>query len=214
MGNVVQTLGLAVWGDDAHADTKIALMERLHWPQSQDRRRFERKPHAAPSAPSERLHFRTAVEAGREAFVAAIAEVTRGTLDQALREDAERQGLPTAAERHWQDLTLQDDRIERYELAFDAAGALVGLIAPTCHGETGIIGYIGVVPDKRGHGYVRDLLARGVATLEATEPGLTRIVADIDVGNAPMAQALQATGFFPTRTERRFVAPGGSHASS
>lgn len=205
MGEAVKTLGVAVWADDPHAEAKTGLMQALGWPLSQDRRRYERRAHADAGGAPSRLRFRSAETVGREAFVSAVAEATRGTLDQALADDVERLGLQTAAERHWEDLTHMDGRTARYELAYDAADALVGLIVPHCHGgEMGIIGYIGVVPAQRGHGYVRDLLRRGVETLEATEPSLTHIVADIDAVNAPMAQALDATGFTHTRTERRY----------
>jgi RimJ/RimL family protein N-acetyltransferase len=205
MGEAVKTLGVAVWDDDPHADAKTALMQALGWPMSQDRRRYERKAHSPADDAPARLRFRSADGVGRETFVAAIAEVTQGTLDQALADDVDRLGLQTAAERHWEDLTHMDGRTARYELAYDADDALVGLIVPHCHGgEMGIIGYIGVVPPQRGHGYVRDLLRRGVETLTATEPDLTRIVADIDAGNAPMAQAFAATGFTLTRAERRY----------
>jgi RimJ/RimL family protein N-acetyltransferase len=205
MGDAVKTLGVAVWADDPHAEAKTALMQALGWPMAQDRRRYERQAHANTEGAPARLRFRSADAVGREAFVAAIAEVTRGTLDQALADDVERLGLQTAAERHWQDLTHMDGRTARYELAYDTDDALVGLIVPHCHGgEMGIIGYIGVVPPQRGHGYVRDLLCRAVETLEATEPALTRIIADIDAGNAPMARALEATGFTLTRAERRY----------
>lgn len=205
MGDAIKTLGVAVWADDPHARAKTALMQALGWPLSQDRRRFERRAHAHSGDAPARLRFRSADAVGREAFIAAIAEVTRGTLDQALADDVDRLGLQTAAEQHWEDLIHMDGRMARYELAYDVTDALVGLIVPQCHGgEMGIIGYIGVVPAQRGHGYVRDLLRRGVEIIEATEPALTHIVADIDAGNTPMAQALEATGFTPTRAERRY----------
>lgn len=205
MGEAVKTLGVAVWADDPHADAKTALMQALGWPMSQDRRRYERPAHAPADDSPARLRFRSADGVGQETFVAAIAEVTQGTRDQALADDVARLGLQTAAERHWEDLTHMDGRTARYELAYDTDDSLVGLIVPHCHGsEMGIIGYIGVVPAQRGHGYVRDLLRRGVETLEAAEPALKHVVADIDAGNAPMARALAATGFTLTRTERRY----------
>lgn len=61
------------------------------------------------------------------------------------------------------------------------------------------IGYIGVVPDQRGHGYSMDLLAQGTRTLIAE--GAKRIIADTDLDNTPMANAFLSMGYrqFATR---------------
>src|SRR5947207_1973842 len=51
--------------------------------------------------------------------------------------------------------------------------SLVGLVMPTNSLTAGTIGYIGVVPEQRGHGYSHDLLVHGTATLQAA--GITMI---------------------------------------
>ena len=64
------------------------------------------------------------------------------------------------------------------------------------------IGYIGVVPERRGRGYVNDLLARGTETLLRVGNGQV-LRADTDVDNAPMAAAFERAGYrrFATRRE-------------
>jgi RimJ/RimL family protein N-acetyltransferase len=89
-----------------------------------------------------------------------------------------------------------------WELAFDRDDDLIGLIMPTGAPSFVTIGYIGVVPEQRGHGHVNDLLARGTATLRRIAAD-TIIRADTDVSNAPMAAAFERAGYsrFATRRE-------------
>ena len=89
-----------------------------------------------------------------------------------------------------------------WELAYDADDNLVGLVMPARSPTFLTIGYIGIVPEQRGHGYVNDLLARGTATLRAAS-GDDAIRADTDLDNAPMAAAFERAGYrrFATRRE-------------
>jgi hypothetical protein len=56
------------------------------------------------------------------------------------------------------------------------------------------IGYIGVVPEQRGRGYVDELLAEMAWTLADLAPG-EEVGADTDFGNVPMAKAFVRAGF-------------------
>ena len=90
-----------------------------------------------------------------------------------------------------------------WELAYAPDGDLVGLLMPAEVPAAGTIGYIGVVPEHRGRGYVDGLLARATAALHSAS--LERIVADTDLANAPMAAAFDRAGYtrFATRREYR-----------
>ncbi len=88
-----------------------------------------------------------------------------------------------------------------WELAFDG-GDLVGLVMPTVAPSFGTIGYVGVVPEQRGHGYVNDLLARGTRTLLGTGASVLR--ADADLDNAPMAAAFIRAGWQSIGTRNEF----------
>ena len=56
-----------------------------------------------------------------------------------------------------------------------------------------MVGYLGVVPEHRGRGYVDDLLAE--ITRSHAERGVQRIVADTDAGNVSMARAFERAGY-------------------
>ena len=59
------------------------------------------------------------------------------------------------------------------------------------------IGYIGVVPEQRGRGYVDDLLAEMMWMLSELAPG-EEVGADTDFANVPMAAAFARAGFRTT----------------
>src|SRR5262245_21416230 len=177
---------------------RIALLERSGFALARETRRFEwRNVHEVAGLTLgrtfERLTFRTFEEVGADAFVAAIARVTTGTLDRRLREQQERLG-PAGAARALLDL-VQALGYEPgwWQLAYTATDELVGLIMPAKGVDTAFIGYIGVTPEQRGHGYGGELLARATALLQTS--GVTRIVADTDTGNAPMADAFRRVGY-------------------
>ncbi|MDF5723365.1 MAG: hypothetical protein PUP91_23415 [Rhizonema sp. PD37] len=54
---------------------------------------------------------------------------------------------------------------EWWQLAYTQDGSLVGLIMPVENDIGPTIGYIGVISEYRGQGYVNDLLAQGTLTL-------------------------------------------------
>jgi RimJ/RimL family protein N-acetyltransferase len=72
-------------------------------------------------------------------------------------------------------------------------GELVGLVMPSRNYQFPVIGYVGVVPEQRGHGFVDDLLAEGTAVLAAEDADVIR--ADTDAGNAPMAASFARAGY-------------------
>jgi RimJ/RimL family protein N-acetyltransferase len=74
----------------------------------------------------------------------------------------------------------------------------VGQVVSVPFDDGGSIGYIGVVPEQRGHGYIHDLLAAGVALIR--DSGLNSVVCDTDSLNAPMHHAFERMGFAHTGT--------------
>src|SRR5207249_4376190 len=88
---------------------------------------------------------------------------------------------------------------ERWLLAYDSAGGLVGLVVPQrLDGTHGTINYIGVVPERRGEGCVDDLVREGLRRLAPL--GLTKFLADTDARNAPMASAFERAGLTTDET--------------
>lgn len=90
-----------------------------------------------------------------------------------------------------------------WEVAFDGATP-IGFVMPTRTPEgAAVIGFIGVTPAARGRGIGRALLARGTATLRR-DPAVTRVIADVDAGNAAMRRAAAAVGYVELATRAHY----------
>jgi RimJ/RimL family protein N-acetyltransferase len=107
---------------------------------------------------------------------------------------ARRHGEPLFPPEH-----VPTDEPQWWQLAYDAAGDLIGLVVPKRGGAGGgSIHWIGVVPEQRGRGYVDDLIARGLEILAAA--GIERVHAATHVLNTPMQAAFPRMGFRQTET--------------
>ena len=143
---------------------------------------------------SDRLVFKTLEEVGEEAFVHAIERVTEGTLDSYDEKDVCTMGKTKAAKFYFDGLKDIECNSAWWKLAYEYNQGFVGLIVPQKFtSKLGAINYIGVAPEKRGRGYVKDLLAMGTSTLKSA--GIGEIIADIDIHNYPMENALIALGY-------------------
>lgn len=80
-----------------------------------------------------------------------------------------------------------------WRLANTPDGQLAGLAIPSATPYGPNIGYLGVLPELRGNGYVDDILAE--VTRAHAEHGATGITATTDLGNAPMAAAFGRAGY-------------------
>jgi ribosomal protein S18 acetylase RimI-like enzyme len=150
--------------------------------------RYLRRRGAAMREPT-RLTYRSAAEVGEEAWVEADERVRRGSLDPTI----EPRPRPTRRDARLAAGAGPAEEPYRRQLAYDNTGDLVGLVESTLSGDTGTVHWIGVVPEWRGRGYVHDLLARSVASLESV--GAVAIDADTHVLNTPMQNAFTKAGF-------------------
>jgi RimJ/RimL family protein N-acetyltransferase len=183
-------------------ERRAACLARAGFVLLRETRRFSWDGQHVATSPPARLIFRPIEEVGEKAFVETIAAVSAGSLDQRDQEDRARLGPDGAARDLFADLRGLDRETGWWELAYDGAGAVVGLVMPARIPSGATIGYVGVVPARRGHGYVHDLLTRGMATLQTA--GTTNIRADTDVRNAPMAAAFRRAGWVEFATRREF----------
>jgi RimJ/RimL family protein N-acetyltransferase len=69
-----------------------------------------------------------------------------------------------------------------------------------------VVGYLGVVPEHRGHGYADDILAE-ITRILADEAGAEVIRADTDLANAPMAASFERAGYRNFSRRLVFSAP-------
>jgi predicted N-acetyltransferase YhbS/RimJ/RimL family protein N-acetyltransferase len=167
--------------------------------------RFEWRGEESPAVPG-RLSFRALEEVGEEAFVEAMMEVSRGTLDREIQAERERLGARGAAREFFEDARRVKHDPSWWKLAYTPGGDLVGLVMPAEPPAFLTIFYVGVVPQMRGRGYVDDLLAAGTRTLlEARSRNERPLLADTDVSNAPMATAFERVGWARFAGRREYV---------
>jgi len=139
------------------------------------------------------LTYHTIGDAGDEAFIKAIMEVTAGTLDKLMAEDAARLGGENAAKEYFDNIKIYDFNPDWWRLGY-LNDELIGLIVPQKFDDTaGGINYVGVLPQHRGNGYGAMLIAEGTYILHKS--GIRKVIADIDAGNYPMAAALELAGY-------------------
>lgn len=115
-----------------------------------------------------------------------------GSLDAHTRRSLRTRDSAVLAAEELADMVHYAGPVDGWRIAYDARGALVGLVT----GNPGVkvfTGYVGVVPEQRGHGYARELLAW--MTRWQAEQGAEKIVGETDDENVPMAKAFEAVGF-------------------
>ncbi|XVV17083.1 GNAT family N-acetyltransferase [Actinoplanes sp. CA-131856] len=140
---------------------------------------------------SARLTF--APEPDDEKVAALFAAISENSLDVATREGVARLG---ALEHAREDVALYRQMRgprDQWRVAFDQRGRVVGVALPSANDGGPVVGFVGVVPEQRGHGYADDLLAEITHIL--AEEGATTIRADTDKGNKPMAASFERCGY-------------------
>jgi RimJ/RimL family protein N-acetyltransferase len=158
-----------------------------------ERLRYEWTPHAGlPDRPG-RLLFRG--EADDEVFAGLFRRVLADTLDATSRKGAEAAGPQTQAR---QDVKFYRESMlgERswWRIAWTPDGQLAGFGIPSQNTECPVVGYLGVLPEHRGHGYVDEILAE-ITRILAAETGAAAIRGDTDLENLPMAAAFERVGY-------------------
>ncbi len=183
------------WREDPRVAAAIAwrwaAAGRAGLTEELERLRYEWTAEAGVPEPSGRLEFRG--EDDDEVFAEAFRRVAVGTLDHHTREALAATDPATQARRDVADYrSLPGDR-SWWRLARTGDGELVGIALPSANSGGPVVGYLGVLPEHRGRGYVDDLLAE--ITRSHAERGARRIVADTDADNTPMARAFERAGY-------------------
>nr|WP_238350912.1 GNAT family N-acetyltransferase [Kribbella shirazensis] len=155
-----------------------------------DRLRYEWKSSYGLPQRSTRLRFEPADD---EAFVDVFVRVSQGSLDAGTAREIARLGAEGAAREELAIYkSMRGDR-GWWRLAYDEAGELVGFAIPSANAGGPVVGYLGVLPEHRGHGLSDDLLAEITHLL--AETGAEQIRADTDFGNVPMAKSFERQGY-------------------
>ncbi|NUT20933.1 MAG: GNAT family N-acetyltransferase [Hamadaea sp.] len=128
-----------------------------------------------------------------------LRRIAEGSLDAHTRRVADEQGVDAAAQEDLDILRWLPSPRDWWRLAYTADGELAGITVPARNYNDPIVGFIGVLPEHRGHGYAYDLLSEATHLLVAE--GADRIVAATDQPNKPMAATFARAGY-PIERER------------
>jgi GNAT superfamily N-acetyltransferase len=158
-----------------------------------ERLRFEWTRDAGTPRRQNRLTFRA--EADDEVFVGLFRRVLEGSLDATSRKTAATVGAEAQARL---DVAFYRDKMSGdrawWRVAQTADGEVVGFGVPSRNTEFPVVGYLGVVPEHRGHGYADDIVAE-ITWLLVAEAGADVVHADTDLANRPMAAAFERAGY-------------------
>jgi RimJ/RimL family protein N-acetyltransferase len=146
-----------------------------------------------PETGRPRLTFRR--EPDDDVFATLFRRTLKGTLDATTRKTADVVG--DAIQAH-ADVAFYRDRMEGdrgwWIVAERDDGEPVGFGVPNWNSETAVVGYIGVLPEYRGQGYIDEILAETTRIL-AAEGQADVVQADTDLANRPMAAAFERAGY-------------------
>ncbi len=186
----------ADWRDGADTrrvvEDRMTILERTGARLFVERLRLEWRPGTPIPEPSGRLAFRPVRDP--DDLLALMTPVMDGTLDAHSRQDLTRMSARDAAVQHYEgELALYASPREWWRIATLPGGDPVGFVIPARNDYSPIIAYLGVVPARRGNGYIDDILAEGTRILAAQDA--PRIGASTDLGNVPMANAFQRAGY-------------------
>ncbi|NUT92934.1 MAG: GNAT family N-acetyltransferase [Saccharothrix sp.] len=187
----------AEWRDDPDA---VAALEwrrdaagRAGLTEPVERLRYEWTRDSGVPAPSSRLRFRP--EPDDEVFVDLFRRVLEHSLDAASSHEAAQVGAEAAARA---DVAFYRDEMvgDRawWRVVETPSGEPVGFGLPSRNTSFPVVGYLGVLPEQRGHGYVDDILAE-ITRFLAEEVGAEVIRADTDLANQPMAGSFDRLGY-------------------
>ena len=154
-----------------------------------------------PDSPG-RLVF---TEASDEEFLDVFRRIAVSSLDGETRRNLAVKG-PEATARAEMDfyLSCPGDRAW-WRLAHTSDGTLAGLAIPSATPYNRNVGYLGVVPELRGRGYIDDVLAE--ITRFHAEQGAELVTATTDTTNVPMAAAFARAGYRTAQIRLVYSAP-------
>jgi RimJ/RimL family protein N-acetyltransferase len=130
-----------------------------------------------------------------EVFVDLFRRALTGTLDETSRKEAAQIGFEAQARDEvafYRDTML--GKRSWWRIAQTPDGDVVGFGLPSRNHAFPVVGYLGVLPEHRGHGYGDEILAEITRVLVA-EVDVERIRADTDLTNVPMAAAFERVGY-------------------
>lgn len=166
---------------------------RAGLPVTLERLRYEWTPRTVVPEPTGRLVF--AAEPDDEVFVDLFRRVLTDTLDTDSRKEAESVGAEAQARgdvAFYRD-TMPGDR-SWWRVARTLDGETVGFGLPSRNHASPVVGYLDVLPEHRGRGYVDEILTE-ITRVLVSETAAEKVRADTDLTNTPMAAAFERVGY-------------------
>ena len=194
----------AGWREDpglrAAADARFTAVHQAGYELLVERYLYRWTPgNGLPERPG-RLEFRP--EPDDAVFFDLLRRIHSATLDaHALKAVAEG-GLDRAAQEELDFFHWCPSPREWWQIAHTPQGEIAGIHIPAHNPSGPCVGFIGVVPEQRGHGYAYDLLAECTHYLVAQ--GAEFVSAATDRGNFPMAANFTKAGYPVVRERLNF----------
>lgn len=182
------------WRDSADVArdvrTKIAAGAAAGLRQHNERRQFQWDKGTPLPAPGPRLRFE---QADDDTFITLFARAAHGSLDvMTRRELVTNDALSLAQDEIAYYRSCPGDRAW-WRVAYNQQGDIAGIAIPSATPTNRNVGYLAVLPEHRGHGYVDELLT--FITRFHAASGAERITATTDAVNEPMAAAFVRAGY-------------------
>lgn len=140
-----------------------------------------------------------------DTFVRLFAAAAEGSLDVMTRRELESSSPDELARAEIDYYRACPGERSWWHTATRTDGTVVGVAIPSATPTNRNVGYLAVLPEHRGRGYVDEILA--FITRFHAEQGTPRITATTDAANAPMAAAFRRADYRCTETRIDLEAP-------
>ncbi|MEV0838832.1 GNAT family N-acetyltransferase [Actinocatenispora sera] len=168
-----------------------------------ERLQYAWTPASGAPAAGERLVFRP--EPDDEAFLDVFRRVSVGSLDTTSSRNVAAWGAEAAARDELAVYGSVPETRGWWRLAYTKDGTLVGFGIPWRNPYGRNVGYLGVLPEHRGNGYIDEVLA-DITRFHAAA-GAERVTATTDLVNVPMQRAFDRAGYRNTEVRLILSAP-------
>ncbi|MEU3252201.1 GNAT family N-acetyltransferase [Streptomyces sp. NPDC006997] len=186
----------------AAAETRFAAARAAGYELLVERYLYRWTPeHGLPARPTRLRHT---PEPDDAVFLDALCRIHSATLDAHALLAIDKGGVELAAREELDFFHWCPSPREWWRVARTPEGDPVGIHIPAHNPSGPCIGFIGVLPEHRGHGYAYDLLTECAHFL--ADEGAPFIAAATDRGNFPMAAHFRKVGF-PVSRERVHFRP-------
>ncbi|MFJ5645747.1 GNAT family N-acetyltransferase [Streptomyces sp. NPDC093223] len=143
-------------------------------------------------------------------FLGILRDISSATLDAHARRAIAKGGVERAAQEDLEFFHWFPSPRAWWQIARTPGGEPVGIHIPARNPSGPCVGFIGVLPAQRGHGYAYDLLVE--CTRFLVEQGARAIGAATDQGNFPMAAHFARAGYPVVRERVNFFAQAAADA--